>query len=374
MSYINHIHISEVRNLHGIDLSLDKRHVVFTGRNGSGKTSVIEAIRGKLAHFVAEDSQAVPPDLQGVTLQFADSEEDLRNKVNAGEFLIACYTAEREYKAESSKHIERIDLQNSYGIMEKPGLEFVKYLVDLKTKEALYKSNDKAEQAARIVKWFDNFKGILRQIFDDEHLELDFDIETFTFTIRQAGKKPFSFAQLSSGYAAVLDIVTDIIVRMEKHHSGVYDMPGIVLIDEIEAHLHLSLQKNIFLLLTGMFPNIQFIVTTHSPFVLSSAKEALIYDLEKNLCIDTEEGLSNLTYSGIVEGYFDSTELSKDLMQKYEKFQELAKKENFTDDDYEELGTLQTYLDEVPDYLALRIAAGYQKTKLELYARLEDKG
>ena len=374
MSYIKHIQISEVRNLHGIDLPLSKRHVVFTGRNGSGKTSVIEAIRGKLLHLSAENTPLIAPDLQGVTLQFADGEEDLRKKLQAGEFLLACYTAEREYKAESSKHIERIDLQDSYGILEKPGLEFVKYLVDLKTKEALYKSNDKAEQAARIARWFENFKGILRKIFDDEHLELDFDIETFAFAIRQQGMKPFSFAQLSSGYAAVLDIVTDIIVRMEKHHSGVYDMPGIVLIDEIEAHLHLSMQKNIFLLLTGLFPNIQFIVTTHSPFVLSSAKDALIYDLEKKLCVDTEEGLSNLTYSGIVEGYFYSEELSGELMRKYERFQELARKEHFTDDDYEELGTLQTYLDAVPDYLALRIAAGYQKTKLELYDRLEAEG
>ena len=374
MGYINHIYISEVRNIHNIELTLHKRHVVFTGRNGSGKTSIIEAIRGQLLRLSAGNTTSIDSDLQGVTLQFVEGEEELRKNVQAGEFLIACYTAEREYKAANGKHIERIDLQESYGIMEKPGLEFVKYLVDLKTKEALYKSNDKAEQAVRIARWFDNFKGILRKIFDDEQLEMDFDIETFAFAIRQQGKKPFSFAQLSSGYAAVLDIVTDIIIRMEKHHSGVYDMPGIVLIDEIEAHLHLSLQKNIFLLLTGLFPNIQFIVTTHSPFVLSSAKDAIIYDLEKNLCVDTIEGLTNLTYSGIVEGYFDSEELAQELMRKYERFQELAKKDNFTDDDYEELGTLQTYLDAIPDYLTLRIAAGYQKTKLELYARLEADG
>ena len=160
-------------------------------------------------------------------------------------------------------------------------------------------------------------------------------------------------------------------IRMEKNHSGSFDAPGIVLIDEVDAHLHLSLQKNILPLLTGLFPRIQFIVTTHSPFVLGSAENTVIYDLEKKLCISGDEGLSNLTYSGIVEGYFESSDLTETLEKKYRRFQELSRKEVFNDDDYEELGSLETYLDEVPDYLALSVMADYQREKLELEKRLE---
>lgn len=60
-----------------------------------------------------------------------------------------------------------------------------------------------------------------------------------------------------------------------------FDMQGIVLIDEIETHLHLELQKIILKLLTTVFPNIQFIITTHSPFILSSLENTVVYDLEK---------------------------------------------------------------------------------------------
>lgn len=47
-----------------------------------------------------------------------------------------------------------------------------------------------------------------------------------------------------------------------------YEKEGIVLIDEIETHLHLELQRVILPILTTIFPNIQFVVTTHSPLFL----------------------------------------------------------------------------------------------------------
>ncbi len=56
-------------------------------------------------------------------------------------------------------------------------------------------------------------------------------------------------------------------MRMEKKFGHKYDAEGLVLIDEIETHLHLSLQKKIMDFLCKMFPNIQFVVTTHSPFI-----------------------------------------------------------------------------------------------------------
>ena len=75
------------------------------------------------------------------------------------------------------------------------------------------------------------------------------------------------------------------------------------MIDEIEAHLHLELQKKIMPILTGIFPNIQFIVTTHSPFILNSIENTVIYDLANHMLVNTPEGLSNIPYDGIVEGY-----------------------------------------------------------------------
>ncbi len=83
----------------------------------------------------------------------------------------------------------------------------------------------------------------------------------------------------------MLDIVLDMIIRMEKKTNRSFDfnVPGIVLVDEIETHLHIELQKTILELLTTIFPNIQFIVSTHSPFILNSISDAVIYDLENNI-------------------------------------------------------------------------------------------
>ena len=54
--------------------------------------------------------------------------------------------------------------------------------------------------------------------------------------------------------------------RRKNKRGKHYDLGGVVLIDEIETHLHLALQLKIMPILIHLFPNIQFIVTTHSPF------------------------------------------------------------------------------------------------------------
>ena len=81
--------------------------------------------------------------------------------------------------------------------------------------------------------------------------------------------------ELSSGFKSVLSIVLSIINWIEGVNDGeqrkMENACGTVLIDEIEAHLHPAWQKMILKVITGMFPNLQFIVTTHSPYVIASA-------------------------------------------------------------------------------------------------------
>ena len=190
-------------------------------------------------------------------------------------------------------------------------------------------------------------------------------------SIEEKGHNPFGFDTLSSGYAAVLDIIVDLIMRMEKNadKSFRFLQPGIVLIDEIETHLHLEMQRNILGLLTTLFPNIQFIVTTHSPFILNSLKDVVIYDLENHMLV--ENGLADVPYNGIVEGYFNVDGMSKLLAGKFQKYKEIVSKEKLKDEDFAEVAKLEMFLDEIPDYLALDIASEYQRLKLE-FANRED--
>lgn len=84
--------------------------------------------------------------------------------------------------------MEKVQLRDRYALTEFPRNEFVKYLLDLKMTEALARNNGKTEKADGIKIWFDQFEKLLRTIFADETVELQFDEDTFEFRILQQGK------------------------------------------------------------------------------------------------------------------------------------------------------------------------------------------
>ena len=407
--YVTELKIKSLRHLQNIDIPLSehKKNLIFTGKNGSGKTSVLDSL-SKYLDSVANDSNfdSYPNHLSfwenklneakkqndiGKMNEYEKDVEMYKNKVinsrngldvkfniddstifkyyNAGKLVLAYYKADRIFQIEEVKNVEKINLNDKYSIDEKPSSKFVKYLVDLKVTQALALTGGKNEKAKQIEKWFQSLEDYLKVIFDEDSLKLVFDEDRFNFHISMNNRDDFDFNTLSSGYSAVLDIVVDLIMRMEKmsNRKFEYNMSGIVLIDEIETHLHLELQKNIMNLLTTIFPNIQFIVTTHSPFILNSMDNAVIYDLENHILI--ENGLTDIPYKGIVEGYFKVDSLSKELQEKFEKYKILVHKEHLTDEDFAEIARLQVYLEEIPDYLALDISTEYQNLKLEFEGR-----
>ena len=224
------------------------------------------------------------------------------------------------------------------------------------------------EDAEEINQWFIDFGGLLCQIFQDKDLHLKFNYKDYSFRILTEGKE-FKFTEVSDGYAAILDIVVDLILKMQTKDSltRAYQKKGIVSIDEVETHLHLELQKMIMPFLTKVFPNIQFIMSTHSPFIINSVDNAVIYDLEKKLLV--KDGLSDVPYTGIVEGYFNANEMSVLLQKKFDRYKELANKEKLTEEDFDEIAELEMYLNEVPDYLALNLTTEYQRLKEGLRSR-----
>ncbi len=123
---------------------------------------------------------------------------------------------------------------------------------------------------------------------------------------------------LSDGYRSVLCMTFELIRQL----AGVYGpdrvfdptdptrvtAPGVVLIDEIDAHLHPTWQRRIGVWLREHFPNIQFIVTTHSPIICQAADEGSVYRLprpgfdEPGSMVQGEE-LKRLVYGSVLEAY-----------------------------------------------------------------------
>jgi len=91
----------------------------------------------------------------------------------------------------------------------------------------------------------------------------------------------FPLREMSDGYRAVTALVVDIVRQMSAAYPDLrlsrwndtptLPYPGVILIDEIDAHLHVSWQQKIGTWLKEHFPEIQFIVTTHSPYICQSA-------------------------------------------------------------------------------------------------------
>jgi len=96
---------------------------------------------------------------------------------------------------------------------------------------------------------------------------------------------PTSLNQLSDGYRSMFALVVDLLRWLELSRPDT-NIPlnqgrGVVLIDEIDAHLHPKWQQQVGFWLAEFFPNIQFIVASHSPFVAMAAGEGALTLLQK---------------------------------------------------------------------------------------------
>jgi len=94
------------------------------------------------------------------------------------------------------------------------------------------------------------------------------------------------FDQLSEGYKSVIIFVCDLIFRLIQNQpwaESIQELTGIVLVDEIDIHLHPKWQFIIIKKLRALFPKVQFIFSTHSPAIIQGASDdAVIYRVYRN--------------------------------------------------------------------------------------------
>jgi predicted ATP-binding protein involved in virulence len=125
------------------------------------------------------------------------------------------------------------------------------------------------------------------------HFQYSFDFEELSMFHPEHGRLPVR--AMSSGVQAVVSLVVDLAFRCLRLNSvhtedALSVSYGIVLIDEIEQHLHPGWQQRILPSLRRIFPKIQFIVTTHSPEVLSTVESQQIRILQEGKCYEAPPG------------------------------------------------------------------------------------
>lgn len=404
--YIKNIHIKQVRHLRDINIPLEKEdypHLMITGKNGSGKTSLLNAIANHIERIANDsyknfenyernivffESQLKDNPQNALSLEQSlvwtknqyelffgeiivafEDVDNLIRKYQDGNFIIAFYEAHRTIKnLQEPINPTKPELQDKWGIKQPSTQEFLNFLADLKIQEALARNEKLERDANQIREWFVNFERLLGEIFQDKDLQLYFNYKDYSFKILTKGKE-FKFTELSDGFAAVLDIIVDLILKMQHKNqlTRAYECEGIVLVDEIETHLHLELQKVIMPLLTEIFPNIQFIVTTHSPFVLSSLSNAVAFDLEHQEII---EDLTEYSYESLAEGYFGVKTASSYIGMQLGRLEELLKKEMLSLSEKTELKDLICDFDKIPEVVSPKIIGRYLQLKNQHFAKI----
>ena len=371
--YIKKIHINELFHLRNIDIPIANEktpHLIITGKNGSGKTVLLNAMANFLDNIsdntilgVRKVGEKLDISIEHQHIEITEINLDILNapeliySYQNGDFIMAFYEAARKVKMFEPKNPTKPELVNRTPIRITSTDQFLNFLSDLKIQEALARNENQIKDADEINKWFIDLTEILRQIFQDNDLRLKFNYKDYSFRILSHGKE-FKFTELSDGYAAILDIVVDLILKMQSKNSltRAYKKKGIVLIDEVETHLHLEMQKMIMPILTKVFPNIQFIVTTHSPFVLNSLENAVAYDLEHQEVISD---LPQYSYEALAEGYFGVSSESSYMKMQLEKLANLLQKGELTDSDKYEIRLLIADLDKVPESVSPNIVGDY---------------
>ncbi|AEE48509.1 AAA family ATPase [Haliscomenobacter hydrossis] len=399
--FVTELKLKKVRHLENLSISLSKetpKHLILTGKNGSGKTSVLNEIKaffqqidGKTItnlkswkkyrssltdkqfysnYDYSMESNKAFNEIKEIISSNNRSQSGIELIFNAKNFIgpffhenfiFAFFEAKRLSDFRQPSGPKKLDIKDHYGIDEKANIEFVQHLINLRYNYLEAKESGRQKIANNINQWVEGFEASLKEIFSDESLKLVIDSKNFKYDIITKGREVFDLKTLSDGFSAIINIVTELIMRMEKKHSNVYDAQGLVLIDEIETHLHIDLQKKILPFLTSFFPKIQFIVTTHSPFVLTSLADAIIYDLESQEPI---EDLSGYSVEAIIEGYFGSDKYSEALKDKVDEYEQLAKKDELSFSEEKRFKSLKKYFDDLSDVFAEELKLKIQQIRM----------
>jgi predicted ATP-binding protein involved in virulence len=150
------------------------------------------------------------------------------------------------------------------------------------------------------------------------------------------GNMDLNVNQLSDGEKCIIALFGDLARRLalaNPNKNNALEGSGVVLIDEIELHMHPSWQRRVLGVLKEVFPNIQFIVTTHSPQVLGEADDrykviGLYLNEDNSVCI-SEESIYGKDSNSVLKNNMDTPIRSEAIQTMFDNFYKLLDEEKF---------------------------------------------
>jgi len=286
----------EIQKFQGIEslsvnnLPANAKWIFITGENGFGKTSVLQGISLGLTNYL-ENSGYLHPGNK-IIIGFNKNGEYFQNNIleiynedfnSLNNNFIAYGPLRLTTQATSSENQESRNSTSIYNLFNKDGLlKNFDYLI----KNSFHKK-DKGE--------FSNLKNVIIEILDSKISDILIDENNVVYykEVDENGNilAQNKLEQLATGFQSLINLIGDIVTRFSvnfpKNKFDYYE--GIILIDELENHLHPIIQKNIPSLLSKIFPKIQFVCSVHSPIpLLGALPNSLILNVNRNF----EEGIT----------------------------------------------------------------------------------
>ena len=188
-------------------------------------------------------------------------------------------------------------------------------------------------------------------------------------------------SELGDGFQALINIILDLLSWWFLRENGNSDwnleaINGIVIIDEIEQHLHPKWQKRIISLLKEKFPNIQFIIATHSPLVASANKEVDVHLLSpgKHDIFNPYGWLVENVYErmGIVDSRSD--DFREKILKEYKILDKKINKGGLTEEEKTELKELKNKLEQLPESDPIKLLIEIENATSDLKKTIKKKG
>ncbi|MGB0929668.1 MAG: AAA family ATPase [Chitinophagales bacterium] len=326
------------------EIPIDTRWIFFTGENGFGKTLLLQSLY--MACVGKKDGSMLLGDENSRFIlhwkKYDSPELQIIGNANGTKFLnnyVVGYGANRLKidgdVFEASQALEKVRKSDSLFRNEGSLYNILEYLINL------HGHSQKNYQVR-----FDNIVAVLKELLPSiAAIEIDDSQVKKQLFFREKAEngdilRRIPFGALSAGNRSIIAMIGDMMVEFFKGQSDVNhprDFVGIVIIDEIDIHLHPKWQRELVKRLTEIFPKIQFIASTHSSIpLLGAPKETLIFNVEKpnrktgiqvrKLDIDISQLTPNTILSSPI---FDFDEIIPESREKGEKLH--------TQDEYSEV-------------------------------------
>lgn len=283
-----------VKNYYGIidtgisGIPLDTQWIFLTGENGYGKTSLLQALA--IGLFGSRDGDTILTDDKSeiaVEIHFKGKNQvnDLGDPGFKPFTNFAAYGSSR-LEIQSSRSENEISEKSSktYGLFNASGIllnieyELLIWYLDKDPKFDVVKKT-----LLKLLPYIEDIKIINREVV---YIERE---------IKKGGNEktydPLPFNKLASGYKSIIAMVGDMLIRLFKEQPEVAEpgeLCGIVIIDELDLHLHPRWQRELPTMLSRIFPNVLFIVSTHSVIPFLGAPEKSVF---LNVTRDKKEGI-----------------------------------------------------------------------------------